>query len=270
MKKWVIVLIIFLLSVVIVMAEPPKISLVVKPITGDAPLTVSVSEESGDINIVSWNYDFGDGSKPSGESKTEYTYNLPGEYRLVLTVMNSDGEKTTQEQLVTVKEPVTIEPTPEPTPIEEVEIPIRFVYQGSTAIRDSLLSPFVSKNWALSTATNMSLKDVKYPYDISTSKVEETKTVVTTFKIQKFRCDKEMEVCGYWIEAARDGNEVQVNSPIWISPPPYEVVVSEVYDIVAKENIVTIKEDPKVAVEMVLQGYVNRQPLGKSTVGTKE
>ena len=269
MKKWVIVLIIFLLSVVIVMAEPPKISLVVKPIVGDAPLTVSVSEESGDINIVSWNYDFGDGSKPSGESKTEYTYNLPGEYRLVLTVMNSDGEKTTQEQLVTVKEPVTVEPTPEPTPIEEVVIPTRIVYQGSTAIRDSIAGK-ASANPELSTATTAALKDVKYPYNISTSKVEETKTVVTTFKVQKFRCDTKTQICGYWIEATRDGEEVQVNSPIWISPPPYEVVVSEVYDALANENVVTIKEDPKTAIEQVLQGYVDRQPLGKATVGTKE
>lgn len=155
--------------------------------------------------------------------------------------------------------------------IEEVEIPTRIIYQGSTAIRDTISSKANDgANAELSTATSTALKDVKYPYDISASKTEDTKTVITTLKIQKFRCDKGMQICGYWIEATRDGKEVQTNSPIWISPPPYEVVVSEAYDSVAKENVVTIKEDPKVAVEQILQGYVDRQPLGKATVGTKE
>jgi hypothetical protein len=142
-------------------------------------------------------------------------------------------------------------------PFAEMEIPTRIVYQGSTAMKSVSAS-----NAALSTATKTALAGTKYPYAITSSK-----TVLT---IQKYRCDEKMQICGYWIEATRDGQEVQVNSPIWISPPPYEVVVSEVYDSVAKENVVTIKEDPKVAVEQILQGYVDRQPLGKATVGTKE
>ena len=261
MKKWVIVLIIFLITVPLVMAEPPKVLLSVNPLSGDAPLTVVATEKSGDESILSWLYDFGNGEKPAKEREAVYTYDTAGEYVVSLEVQNDKGEMAKDTVVVVVSEPAI--------PPEEVVIPTRIVYQGSTAIRDSIASK-VSVNAELSTATSAALKDVKYPYDISTSKVEETKTVVTTFKIQKFRCDTKMQVCGYWIEAARDGNEVRVNSPIWISPPPYEVVVSEVYDIVAKENIVTIEEDPKVAVEMVLQGYVNRQPLGKATVGTKE
>ena len=153
---------------------------------------------------------------------------------------------------------------------EEKEIPTRYVYLDSVAIKTGDTS-----NNGLSAATKTALKDVKYPYDISTSKVEETKIVITTFKITSFSCDAKKfnmteNICGYWITATRDGKEVQVNPPILISPPPYEVVVSEVYDARANENIVTIKEDPKLAVEQILRGYVNRQPLGKATVGTKE
>jgi len=146
-------------------------------------------------------------------------------------------------------------------PSSEVEIPTRIVYQGSTAIRDSITSK-ASANAELSTATTAALKDTKYPYAIV-----ESKTVLT---INKYRCDQKMQICGYWISAIRDMREVQTNSPIWISPPPYQVVVSEIYDSTAKENVVTIKEDPKLAVEQVLQGYVDRQPLGKATIGTKE
>jgi len=146
-------------------------------------------------------------------------------------------------------------------PSSEEAISTRIVYQGSTAIRDSIASK-ASANAELSTATTAALKDTKYPYALV-----ESKTVLT---INKYRCDQKMQICGYWISAIRDMREVQTNSPIWISPPPYQVVVSEIYDSTAKENVVTIKEDPKLAVEMVLQGYVDRQPLGKATVGTKE
>ena len=146
-------------------------------------------------------------------------------------------------------------------PSSEEAISTRIVYQGSTAIRDSITSK-ASANAELSTATTAALKDTKYPYALV-----ESKTVLT---INKYRCDQKMQICGYWISAIRDMREVQTNSPIWISPPPYQVVVSEIYDSTAKENVVTIKEDPKLAVEQVLRGYVDRQPLGKATVGTKE
>jgi PKD repeat protein len=274
-KRWVIVFIIFLLSVAVVFADPPKISLVVKPMEGEAPLTIMAIEESGDPTIVDWQWDFGDGNRAFKESKIEHIYEKAGEYKLVCTVINEKGEETSDSVVVMVKEPTTIQPTPTPeeTSIPEpTEIPTRIVYQGSTAIRDSLSSksPMDSANAELSVATVSALKDVKYPYDISTSKDDGTKRVVTIFKMQKFRCDEKMQLCGYWIEATRDGQEVQINSPVWISPPPYQIVVSEVYDSRAKENVVTIKEDPKVAVEQVLQNYVDQQPLGKATVGTKE
>jgi hypothetical protein len=94
----------------------------------------------------------------------------------------------------------------------------------------------------------------KYPYKISGTEIT----------INKYKCDEKMGICGYWIKATRNGKEVYTNSPIWISPPPYEVVVSESFDEKANELTVTIKESPKEAIEEVLQMYVNMQPLGKA------
>jgi hypothetical protein len=181
----------------------------------------------------------------------------------------------------------TIKPTPTPTetPLPEPkEIPVRVVYEGNTTIKDALTSKSsaVSTNSLLLTATKTALIDVKYPYNLTSSKTEETKTIITTFKIQKYRCDEKTEICGYWIEAWRDGKEVATNSPIWISPPPYQVVTSDVYYTALDEKtvttdrdlaaiqVVTLKEDPKLATEQILQMYVDMQPLGKAVVGTKE
>jgi len=145
-------------------------------------------------------------------------------------------------------------------PEEEKEIPTRYIYFGATPIKDALTAKSQAPETILKQATDTTMKKEEYPYTIEKTEI----------KIIKFRCDDKMGICGYWVEATRGGREVQTNSPIWISPPPYEVVISEVYDSKVNENVVTIKEDPKLAVERVLQGYVDRQPLGEATVGTKE
>jgi hypothetical protein len=51
---------------------------------------------------------------------------------------------------------------------------------------------------------------------------------------------------------------------------PIDILVSESYDDKIDEMTVTLKEDPKAAALQILQAYVDRQPLGKSTTGTKE
>lgn len=139
------------------------------------------------------------------------------------------------------------------------------VYEGSTAITDSLSSKADAEKPALlATATANTLKEVKYPYEVSGTEIT----------ILKYKCNA--EICGYWISATRGGKEVYTNSPIWISPPPYEVVISDVYYSDEKMEIptadskealyekVTLKEDPKLAVELILQQYVDMQPLGKA------
>ena len=273
MKKWVIVLIIFLISVPLVLAEPPKVQLVVKPTEGEAPLTVLATEQSGDLTIFSWSYDFGNGDKPLDKPEAEYTYEKPGEYTVSLEVQNEKGEVAKDSVLVTVKEPVpiTIEPTPTIEPKPDENTTIKTVWEGATPIAAAFtaaaqqkskteLIPY-EKSVILATTTDGTLKAEKYPLDISPDKT-------TVIKIEKYRCTAEM--CGYWISATRDGKEVATNSPVWISPPPYEVLVSESFDSAKNEQTVTLKEDPKEALMQVLQQYVDRQPVGKAVVGTKE
>ena len=273
MKKWVIVLIIFLISIPLVFAEPPKISLIVKPTEGDAPLSVLASEQSGDATILSWLYDFGNGDKPFTEKEAAYTYDKPGEYVVSLEVQNEKGETAKDSVTVIVKEPATPIPTPTPEPKPDENTTTKIVWQGTTPIaaaftakaseKGSTELDAYEKSVVLSTVTDTVLKVEKYPLDISP--VTDTKTVII---IEKFRCT--VDICGYWITATRDGQEVATNSPIWISPPPYEVLVSESFDSAKNEQTVTLKEDPKLAVAQVLQSYCDRQPLGMPVVGTKE
>jgi len=142
-------------------------------------------------------------------------------------------------------------------PDEEKQPIVVIVRQGSTAITDSLSAKSAAeKPSVLAKATDTKLKDERYPYLVAGSEVT----------ILKYRCTS--EICGYWISCSRAGKEVKTNSPVWISPPPYEVVVSETYDSKTNIQTVTLREDPKAAAEEVLRGYCDRQPLGKAITGT--
>jgi hypothetical protein len=125
----------------------------------------------------------------------------------------------------------------------------------STALSGSLWG-----SATLASETKKVMATTTFPYDLTQS--------LTTTTIEKYRCT--VDICGYWIRSYRDGQEIETNSPIWISPPPFEAVVSDVDDTIKNEELITLKEDPKLATEQVLQGYVDMQPLGKAVVGTKE
>lgn len=136
---------------------------------------------------------------------------------------------------------------------EELQPTVIIKYQGSRAITDSLSAKSAGeKASVLTSATKDALKDVRYPYTVADSELT----------ILKSKCTD--EVCGYWVSCTRKGEEVYTDSPVWISPPPYEVVVSDVFDDKAFTQTITLKEDPKAAAEEVLKGYCDRQPLGKA------
>jgi hypothetical protein len=173
-------------------------------------------------------------------------------------VFNEKGEKASQSVMIVVKEEVKV-------PSEATTFVT--VWQGATPIKASLATkaPSVSEATVLKAATKIEMEKIAYPYDVRAS--EES---ATTFKIIKFRCDEKLQLCGYWIEATRNGQQVATNSPIWISPPPITALVSEVYDAKSDTITTTLKEDPKAAVEQILQQYVDNQPIGKPITGTKE
>lgn len=143
----------------------------------------------------------------------------------------------------------------------EKEIPVKIVYQGNTPITNAIMVKSISeKTLIIGKESEKEILKISYPYQIEKTEI----------RIIKTRYDEKMQTMGYWIEAYRNGWEVQVNNPIWIVPHPYLVVVSDVIDTKANLETITLKESPKVAVEGMLQKYVNGQPLGKATVGTKE
>jgi PKD repeat protein len=256
-----------ILLVGIASAAPPECKLKIDPTSGNAPLTVKVSEVSGDKSIIDWGYDFGDEQYLYHEAKGEHTYDKAGEYTVKLRVINAVGEEAFDSAIVTVSGTVTPTPTITQTPFIKNVTKVIVIYEGNTTIKDALTAKAKSNFDILKENTDAVMKEVKFPYTIKVGDVEKTEIVV-----EKYRCDITLS-CGYWIAATRNGEEVQVNSPICIQTPPYLVLVSMSavnINSTYSEKTITVKEDPKSAVEQELIGYVNRQPLGKSTVGTKE
>ncbi len=60
------------------------------PVCGQAPLTVSFSASDPNSEIVSYNWDFADGSADSGDT-LNHTFNSSGRYNVTLTITNEDG-----------------------------------------------------------------------------------------------------------------------------------------------------------------------------------
>ena len=248
-KKWIVVLIIFLLTVPLVLAVPPKVKLVVLPVSGDSPLAVTYNENSGDTTITNYTYDFGNGDIQYGKTGT-YTYGMGGTYTLTLTVTNAAGETATESATITVKSA---------SEYADENTTYQTVISGSSELTTLIAGkdPYV-KSVILANATDKDLKPVKFPftYKIKNSEIQ----------FDSYCCKLDEGLCGYWIQAYRiiDGQRVPVktDSPIWISPPPFEVTVSESYTLATNTLTTTIKEDLRGAITSVIQRYADMQSLG--------
>jgi subtilisin family serine protease len=66
------------------------------PVFGTLPLTVQFKDQSahGDLDIVSWYWDFGEGKATSTEQNPAHTYESPGEYTVSLTVSTALDTRT--------------------------------------------------------------------------------------------------------------------------------------------------------------------------------
>jgi len=61
------------------------------------PLLVHFTDESYSYDgIVTWAWNFGDGSPAATEQNPQHTYNLPGTYTVTLTVTEADGDGDTE------------------------------------------------------------------------------------------------------------------------------------------------------------------------------
>ena len=63
-------------------------------------------DESIDLNgeIISWEWDFGDGSPTSTEKKPTHRYGNEGKYEVMLTVTDNEGFTSTQSMEIEVKD----------------------------------------------------------------------------------------------------------------------------------------------------------------------
>jgi len=127
-------------SVAITVLEPvpnqvPVALISAVPTSGETPLNVNFDGSmsyDGDGWIVSWEWDFGNGSIGSGITST-HTYTVVGNYTAWLTVTDNDGASTSEAELISVTEPVPNNP-PVAIVVASVTIddaPLRVDFDGS-------------------------------------------------------------------------------------------------------------------------------------------
>ncbi len=114
----------------------PIANIVATPQIGDTPLDVSfdASGSSGDNTIVSYAWDYGDGTMGSGITST-HTYTLVGNFTAKLTITDSADLTDTENILITVEAPLNVAPTAvaSATPLNgEAPLIVDFDAAGST------------------------------------------------------------------------------------------------------------------------------------------
>jgi len=87
--------------------HPLNAQFIADPIQGNAPLVVNLTNQSTDESGSVWT--FGDGTNPSTEESPSHTYNEPGTYTLMLSVINAQGCTDTISVEILVIEQMTVE-----------------------------------------------------------------------------------------------------------------------------------------------------------------
>ncbi|MFK7813564.1 MAG: PKD domain-containing protein, partial [Maribacter sp.] len=134
------------------------------PSSGGMPLEVSFSGGNSfdDKEIVSFNWDFKDGSTSTNPNPT-HTYTEAGVYEAILSVIDSEGLTTSDIVTITVSE------TPNEGPNAVVsatpttgEAPLEVSFTGSASTDDNSISSYV---WDLKDGSNTSNADFKHTYN---------------------------------------------------------------------------------------------------------
>lgn len=87
--------------------HPPVAQVMTNTITGAAPLTVKFNASGSadpDGSIISYGWQFGDGSNHAGGVSVSYTYTTPGVYKVELGVTDNEGDEGLARVVITVSE----------------------------------------------------------------------------------------------------------------------------------------------------------------------
>jgi hypothetical protein len=101
-RSWMIILFITFLLIIGTVSAIPVAKFTADPLIGEAPLTVTFADTSGDATIVNWLWDFGDGTTGPESKPFTHVYETAGEYTVTLTVVDEKGEKASENQLIKV------------------------------------------------------------------------------------------------------------------------------------------------------------------------
>jgi len=120
--------------------EPPVAVAEAIPLSGDAPLNVNFigSNSTDDVGIVSYSWDFMDGSPISTEADPAHIFTDPGVYDVELTVTDIGGFTDTDVVTISVNDPVNNEP---PVAVAEADptsgiAPLEVTFTGSNSTDD--------------------------------------------------------------------------------------------------------------------------------------
>ena len=91
---------------------PPVADFTGTPTSGNAPLTVTFTDKSTGSNLLTWQWNYGDGSANGTTKNPSHKYTAAGTYTVTLTVTNDGGSSTVQKiGYITVNPAVTATPT---------------------------------------------------------------------------------------------------------------------------------------------------------------
>ncbi len=135
--------------------------------TGVAPLTVSFSDRSSG-SPTGWNWDFGDGNfaADNGQQNPNHTYELPGNYTVKLTAMNTGGSNlsiTTGTVNVTAA-PLQPVPTANFANVTPREGTAPFTVTFTTAGSSSIPASWATWRWTFGDGTFSSVQNPTHTY----------------------------------------------------------------------------------------------------------
>ncbi|MFX0558437.1 PKD domain-containing protein, partial [Maribacter sp. CXY002] len=132
--------------------QPPISVVAANPVSGEVPLLVNFdgSASTDDIGIVSYTWDYGDGSPTETGSTASHTFTMAGTYTVTLSVTDNDGVNNTNTDTnsvqITVTDPVVNDApvaVASATPLSG-DAPLLVTFTGSASTDDSAV---VSHSW---------------------------------------------------------------------------------------------------------------------------